>query len=146
MDINYSFYGFYTEEERELFRNLLQVSGIGANIGQMILSSLSPNDIQNAIINEDVSSLKNVKGIGAKSAQRIIIDLKDKIGKSGVTTSPYSINTSQQNTNKKEAIAALVTLGFNQKTIEQALDTILQHESSYDLNVETLVKRALKKL
>ena len=137
----YMFYGFAEKKEREIFRNLLSVSGVGANTACMMLSSLSPAELQNAIVNGEVNKLKTIKGIGAKSAQRIIIDLKDKLEKERVDE---QIGTSEDNTIKEEALAALVTLGFPKKNVENVLETLIHTEP--DLNVEELVKKALKKL
>ena len=134
-------YGFAEKKEREIFRNLLSVSGVGANTACMMLSSLSPSELQNAIINEEVNKLKNIKGIGAKSAQRIIVDLKDKLEKEGVEE---QIITSEDNTIKEEALSALVTLGFTKKNVEKVLETLISKEPG--LNVEEIVKKALKKL
>lgn len=135
-------YGFAENEERELFRLLISVSGVGANTAMLILSSLSPKDVQSAILNEDVNSLKSVKGIGAKSAQRIIVDLKDKIGK-GIEVSGNSFS-SLGNTKRQEALSALSALGFNRNVAGKALDSI--EKQGADLSVEELVKGALKQL
>jgi len=137
----YMLYGFAEKKEREIFRNLLSVSGVGANTACMMLSSLTPAELQNAIINGEVNKLKNIKGIGAKSAQRIIVDLKDKLEKEGVED---QIVTSEDNTIKEEALSALVTLGFPKKNVEKVLETLIHKEPN--LNVEELVKKALKKL
>jgi Holliday junction DNA helicase RuvA len=137
----YNLYGFADKEEREIFRSLLSVSGIGANTACMMLSSLSPDELKNAIINNQVNTLKAIKGIGAKSAQRIIIDLKDKIGK-GETEK--EIVKTKNNTIQEEALSALVTLGFSKKNVEKVLKDLAHKEP--DLNVEALVKKALKKL
>ncbi|MCF8335102.1 MAG: Holliday junction branch migration protein RuvA [Bacteroidales bacterium] len=137
----YVLYGFADKKEREIFRNLLAVSGVGANTACMMLSSLSPVELQNAIVNGQVNTLKTIKGIGAKSAQRIIVDLKDKLEKEGIEE---QIVKSEDNTNKEEALSALITLGFPKKNVEKALETLIQKEPG--LNVEELVKKALKKL
>ncbi|MFP4619870.1 MAG: Holliday junction branch migration protein RuvA [Bacteroidales bacterium] len=138
----YILYGFADKKEREIFRNLLSVNGVGANTACMMLSSLSPGELQNAIINGEVNTLKSIKGIGAKSAQRIIVDLKDKLDKEGMNEE--QIFKSQDNTNKEEALSALVTLGFPKNNVEKVLKTLIQDEPG--LNVEDLVKKALKKL
>jgi len=137
----YLLYGFADKKEREIFRNLLSVSGVGANTACMMLSSLSPEELRSAIINGEVNTLKTIKGIGAKSAQRIIVDLKDKLEKEG--TEKQIIET-QDNTNREEALSALVTLGFPRKNVEKVLETLNHQEPG--LNVEELVKKALKKL
>lgn len=134
-------YGFSEKREREVFRQLLSVSGIGANTSCMILSSLTVSELKKAIVNEEVNTLKNIKGIGAKSAQRIIVDLKDKLSKEETSEEIFS---GIDNTIKDEAFSALVTLGFNKKKIEKVLDDLVREKS--DIGVEELVKKALAKL
>ena len=134
-------YGFKETSERELFRLLISVSGVGSATAMMILSSLSPNETKQAILNNDVNVLKSVKGIGAKSAERIIIDLRDKIGKVEGTT---TISNPLSNTVKEEALSALVMLGFSKNPAEKALNKILA--IGEDLTVEELIKRTLKNL
>ena len=134
-------YGFLNNSEREIFRQLISVSGIGSNTARMILSSMNPGEIIEAITSGNVLVLKSVKGIGAKTAQRIIIDLKDKVGKSGEED---DIFFSQNNTIKDEALSALVMLGFARNTVNKVLDKNLTKESN--LNVEELIKKALKQL
>ncbi|MFP4047138.1 MAG: Holliday junction branch migration protein RuvA, partial [Bacteroidales bacterium] len=124
-------YGFSEKSEREVFRQLLSVSGIGANTSCMILSSLNVSELKNAIINEEVNTLKNIKGIGAKSAQRIIVDLKDKLSKEETSAEIFS---GIDNTIKDEAFSALVTLGFNKKKVEKVLDDLVRKKS--DIGVE----------
>ncbi len=133
------FYGFSGREEREIFRMLISVSGVGANTARLILSSLSPEEITQAILAGNVSLLQGIKGIGAKSAQRIIIDLKDKVGK-GVGIDELFF--SQDNTSREEALSALVALGFSKKAIEKILTRILSEQP--ELSVEKVVKAALK--
>lgn len=137
----YLLYGFAEKNERELFRQLLSVSGVGANTACMMLSSLSPSELTNAIINGEVNTLKSVKGIGAKSAQRIIVDLKDKLSKEETMG---EIISTRDNTIKDEAFSALVTLGFNKKKIEKVLDELVRQGGV--TKVEDLVKKALSKL
>lgn len=134
-------YGFKEKSERELFRLLTSVSGIGPSTAIMILSSLSPEETKRAIISGDVNVLKSVKGIGAKSAERVIIDLRDKIPTIEISSSKFSITN---NTIKDEALSALMMLGFSKKPAEKALDKII--ELSDDLTVEELIKRTLKNL
>ena len=134
-------FGFAEKSERELFRMLISVSGIGAGTAVMMFSSLSPNDIKKAILEENVGVLKSIKGIGAKTAQRVIIDLKDKIGKSSVGDQIF-INGS--NTVFEEASSALVMLGFAKKNINKELTTLMQKNPN--VSVEELVKIALKSL
>ena len=132
-------YGFSTRSEREIFRLLISVSGVGANTARLILSSLTPDEITQAILAGNVAVLQGIKGIGAKSAQRIIIDLKDKVGKgAGIDELFFS----QDNTSRDEALSALVALGFPKKTVEKILARILSEQP--ELSVEEVVKAALK--
>jgi holliday junction DNA helicase RuvA len=132
-------YGFADQEERDFFRLLISVNGIGASIAIMMLSSYSPEDLSSAIVTDNVSLLKGIKGIGAKTAQRVIIDLKDKVGTGIVTSKLFQIGNSVV---RNEALSALEMLGFNKKTVENSLDQILA--KSPDLTVEQLLKIALK--
>jgi len=134
-------YGFKETSERELFRLLISVSGVGSATAMMILSSLSPNETKQAILNSDVNVLKSVKGIGAKSAERIIIDLRDKIGK---VEGAITISNPLSNTVKEEALSALVMLGFSKNPAEKALDKLIA--IGEELTVEELIKRTLKNL
>lgn len=133
-------FGFANEDERILFRHLISVSGVGANTARLILSSLSPGDVSEAIINGKVGLLQKVKGIGGKTAQRIIIDLKDKLVKD---TGIREFLGTSHNTNKEEALSALTLLGFNKALAEKTVDKILQDEGS-SISVEQLIKSALK--
>lgn len=133
-------FGFASEEERILFRHLISVSGVGANTARLILSSLTPADVSEAIINARVGTLQRVKGIGGKTAQRIIIDLKDKLVKDGGIK---EILGTTHNTNKEEALSALTLLGFNRNQSEKTIDKIIQDEGSA-ITVEQLIKNALK--
>jgi Holliday junction DNA helicase RuvA len=135
-------YGFADKGERELFRFLISVSGIGSNTAIMMLSSIQPDEIRKAILEENVNLLKSIKGIGAKTAQRIIIDLKDKIGKS--PASDKIVMTASANAAREEALSALVMLGFQKKSVEAELDKIIK--SNPELKVEQLIKLALKGL
>ena len=137
----YMLYGFADKAEREIFRNLLSVSGVGANTACMMLSSLSPDELKRAIVQEQVKTLQSIKGIGAKSAQRIIVDLKDKLEKEGLEE---QIVKRQDNTIREEALSALVTLGFQKRNVEKVIEKLIHEESN--LTVEKLVKSALKKL
>jgi len=134
-------FGFADKEERDIFRLLISVSGIGANTARMMLSSLSPSEIEKAIIESDVNILKSIKGIGLKTAQRVIIDLKDKVGKQAATG---EIFTFADNTKREEALSALVMLGFAKSAVTKVLDQIIREEKN--LTVEDLIKRALKNL
>ncbi len=135
-------YGFATTSERELFRQLLSVNGVGAATALMMLSSLSADELVTAIANDNINLLKSVKGIGLKTAQRIVIELKDKIAK----TTPFTgeILIPSDNTLQNEALSALVMLGFARKDAEKALAGIVREQPG--LSVELLIKLALKRL
>lgn len=135
-------YGFINQEEREHFRQLILVNGVGANTARMILSSLTPDELTDSIINEQVNTLKQVKGIGAKTAQRIILDLKDKLKKESPAT---DILSSEHNTQKNEALSALAMLGFQEGAAEQALNKVLKSMPA-DTSVEHIIKETLKSL
>lgn len=130
-------YGFADETEREMFNHLISVSGIGPNTAMIMLSSLIPQEIAAAIQHEDVATIKSIKGIGAKTAQRVIVDLQDKMLKMDFSSENLFVSN---NTNHFDALTALVSLGFDKKSAEKALDKI----SSGDESVETLIKEALK--
>ena len=132
-------YGFFEQSERELFRMLISVNGIGANTAIMMLSSHKPDELQHAILTENVGLLKNIKGIGIKTAQRVIIDLKDKIGKIPASDSMFRSGESPV---RSEAVAALEMLGFNKKAVEKLVDQVLTEQPS--IAVENLIKLALK--
>lgn len=134
-------YGFSHPSERELFRLLTSVSGVGPSTAMMVLSSGDVAEIQEAIVSEDVSWFKSVKGIGPKSAQRIIIDLKDKVAKTDIT---FENSNLQNNTVKEEALSALVMLGFNKNQAEKVVSKILRTDAK--LSVEEVIKYALKGL
>ena len=130
-------YGFATKEEREMFGHLISVSGIGPNTALIMLSSMTPDEIAHAILSEDVASIQKVKGIGTKTAQRVIIDLKGKVSKMELgTENSFSSN----NRNRFDALIALVSLGFDKKSAEKAIDKISTGEES----VEEIIKGALK--
>ena len=131
-------FGFFDEEERYIFRLLISVSGVGANTARMMLSSVEASGIERAILESDVGMLKGIKGIGAKTAQRIIVDLKDKVGKS---TETGEIFTDEGNTIREEAFTALVMLGFPKNSVNRTLDKLLREDR--DLTVEQLIKKAL---
>lgn len=137
------FYGFATKNERELFKLLISVSGIGVGSARMMLSSLSDEEIRNAIIGEDVHKIKSVKGIGLKTAQRLILDLKDKIIKGGGVDS--SDNTITINAKiSDEATTALLNLGFTKANISKIIPEILKETP--DASIETIIREALKRL
>lgn len=130
-------YGFATKEEREMFNHLISVSGIGPNTAMIMLSSLSPDEVAHAIQSDDVKTIQSIKGIGIKTAQRVIIDLKDKMLKMSFSTENVFV---QHNTNRFDALTALVSLGFDKKSVEKAIDKISTGEET----VEQLIKQALK--
>jgi Holliday junction DNA helicase RuvA len=134
-------YGFAERQERDLFRNLISVSGVGASTAIMMLSSLNPDEISAAVATGDVDVLKAVKGIGAKTAQRIIIDLKDKLGK---MPDSGQILISPDNTLRNEALSALVMLGFAKKDADKAVSKIIKDDP--EATVERVIKTALKRL
>lgn len=134
-------FGFADNVERDIFRQLISVSGIGASTARMMLSSLNPAEIEKAILDSNVNLLKSVKGIGLKTAQRIIVDLKDKVGKQA---SAGEIFTLADNTKRDEALSALVMLGFARSAVVKVLDKIILEDNK--LTVEDLIKRALKNL
>jgi len=137
----HTLYGFADKNERSLFRNLISVNGVGSGTAIMMLSSLNPDEIIAAITTENVAVLKAVKGIGAKTAQRIIIDLKDKLGKLHETD---QILVSPNNTIRNESLSALVMLGFVKKDAEKIVAKILQEQP--ESTVESVIKLALKRL
>ena len=138
---SHTLYGFSSVAEREIFRLLISVSGIGASIARTMLSSLTPKQVREGIATGDVVLIQSIKGIGAKTAQRVIIDLKDKILK---IYDIDEVSVSKGNTNKDEALSALEVLGFVKKQAERVVDKIVM--SQPDANVETIIKLALKNL
>lgn len=136
----FTLYGFSEKSERDLFLLLISVSGVGANTARMILSSFSVEELQAIISGENVNQLKAVKGIGLKTAQRIIIDLKDKVGKE---TSPIGAQI-QSNNNREEALTALVLLGFNRSASAKVVDKIIASDPT--ITLEKIIKDALKQL
>ena len=141
-------FGFSTDQERQLFRHLISVSGVGANTARLILSAYSPDEISTAISSDNVKLLESIKGIGAKSAQRIVIDLKDKLSKdSYILEEKYTLS---HNTLFNDALTGLTSLGFNRKQAEKALDKaftgIKDNDTESALTVEGLIREALKLL
>ena len=139
---SHTLYGFAEKTEREIFRKLISVNGVGATTARIMLSSLTSDEITAAIISGDVETLKSIKGIGTKSAQRIIVDLKDKLGK--IEGLEENILTFNNNTHKDEALSALLALGFTKNVVEKVLIKVLKAQP--DLDVEGLIKGALKNL
>lgn len=138
---SHSLYGFVEKSEKEIFKLLISVSGIGANTARTMLSSLEPKQIINAIASGDVSVIQSIKGIGLKTAQRAILDLKDKVLK---LYDIQEVSLIANNTNRDEALSALEVLGFVRKTSEKVVDKIIAN--SPDASVETIIKQALKNL
>ncbi|MEC7654237.1 MAG: Holliday junction branch migration protein RuvA [Bacteroidota bacterium] len=138
-------YGFASVEERKLFLLLIGVSGVGANTARMILSAMDSATTSEVIASGDVDTMKKVKGIGAKTASRIIIDLQDKVAVETGSSGTLSEISSPHNTIKKEALMALTSLGFDKKRVDKALDGIIQ-KSDGALALEVLIKQALKEL
>lgn len=135
-------YGFFSEEERRVFRLLIGVSGVGANTARMILSSVSPAELVQAIVTGNELLLKKIKGIGAKTAQRLIVELRDKVAKE---SRAVEISGHAYNTNREEALSALVILGFARPSVEKTLDGLLR-EHGMAIPVEQLIRLALKVL
>jgi len=138
---SHTLFGFIDKTEREIFRLLISVSGVGPSIARTMLSSMSTDEIQQAIASGNVSVIQSVKGIGVKTAQRVLIDLRDKISKTYVGD---EVSVTESNTNKIEALSALEVLGFNKKQSEKVIDKILMEDKA--LSVAELIKRALKNL
>jgi holliday junction DNA helicase RuvA len=138
----HTLYGFAEEGERKLFLHLISVSGIGPGTGRMILSSITPSEIQAAIVKGDVPLIQRIKGIGPKTAQRMILELQDKLKKEGAGS---LISVPQYNTAKEEALSALVMLGFARNVAEKAIDEALR-AGNENLSVEQIIKFALKSL
>lgn len=138
----HTLYGFYTEEERSLFLQLITVSGVGCNTARLILSSLSVRETIEAISHNDIRVIQGVKGIGAKTAQRIIVDLHDKVVKLNISDGEKT--PAIYNTIKEEALSALMVLGFNRTSVEKILDKLLSQMDNP--NVEQLIKEALRLL
>jgi Holliday junction DNA helicase RuvA len=132
-------FGFFSKDERELFRSLISVSGVGGNTALAVLSGLDPSGVKTTIVNGDVATLKSIKGVGPKTAERIIVDLRDKMGKMDVGELALGL---PQNKQKEEALTALVTLGFAKNAAEKSIDKVLKKYGN-DLGVEEIVKHAL---
>lgn len=139
-----SLFGFFDDEERALFILLISVSGVGVNTARVILSYMAPEEIRTAIIHEDAFSLGKVKGIGPKTAKRIILDLKEKVIKEN-TQEQVVLFSNQNNTIKNEALSALIALGFPKQTVEKQLKLVLDKNTEVD-SVEDLIKQVLKQM
>ncbi|WP_418264763.1 Holliday junction branch migration protein RuvA [Flavobacterium faecale] len=137
----HTLFGFIEKSEREIFKLLLSVSGIGASTARTMLSSLNPKQVINAIASGDVSTIQSVKGIGSKTAQRVILDLKEKMLK---LYDIDEVSISQSNTNRDEALSALEVLGFVRKTSEKVIEKIVKEDP--EASVESIIKQALKNL
>ena len=137
------YYGFATKDERELFRLLVSVSGIGASTARMMLSSLTSDEIRNAIIAEDINKIKSIKGIGMKSAQRLVLELKDKVVK-GAGADNTVLFSPSANGAADEATTALVMLGFTKANVNKAVAAVLKEKPSASL--EEIIKLSLKRL
>ncbi len=137
----HTLFGFVEKSEREIFKLLLSVSGIGANIARTMLSSMEPKQILQAIASADVGTIQSIKGIGSKTAQRVILDLKEKVLK---VYDLDEVSMALNNTNKDEALSALEVLGFNKKLAERVVEKIVKE--SPDATIESLIKQALKNL
>lgn len=136
------FFGFSTKDERSLFELLISVSGIGPTTARMVLSSMTSDELSNAIVAEDINKIKSIKGIGMKSAQRLVLELKDKIVKGAGKDTQFT--GAQGNTNRQEASTALVLLGFPKSAVEKVLDKLTRENK--DASLEDLIKQALKLL
>ena len=136
----HTLFGFADEDERRLFRALISVSGVGCNTARMMLSSMPPAEITESIVRENIARLKSIKGIGEKSAMRLIVELKDKLKKDG-----YATAATGSSRIREEASSALVTLGFSKVAVDKILDTLLR-DSASTITIEGLVKEALKRL
>lgn len=140
----HTLFGFAEQAEKKRFLDLISISGVGPSTGLMILSSLSPDELQYAIIHEEVKVIQGVKGIGLKTAQRIILELKDKMKKEGLLDKTIDIAPSPRNSLREEALSALITLGIPKNNAAKQVDMILR-ESGADITIEELIKQTLKR-
>ena len=138
---SHTLFGFYEKTERNLFRKLISVSGIGASTARTMLSSLNPEEIQRAILSENVSTIQSVKGIGLKTAQRVIIELRDKA--SGINEGS-DLNSTLANSKREESLSALEVLGYSRKQTSKVVDKLISEIS--EISVEEIIKNALNKL
>lgn len=135
-------YGFFQESEREVFKALISISGIGPTSALVVLSSLNPEELKQAILMEDVRTIQSVKGIGAKTAQRVVLELKDKVGKLDAQGT-LNISSNTYNTKREEALSALITLGVAKSAAEKAVDKFLK-QSGNEATLEEIIKAVLK--
>lgn len=142
-DDAHTLYGFTNTAEKKLFLDLISISGVGPGTGMIILSSMNPQDIRNAIIHEEVAVLQRIKGIGAKTAQRIILELRDKLLKESAGTGATDYIESSSNTASQEALSALITLGINKSAAEKSIYSIVKKHGG-QITVEEIIKLALK--
>ena len=140
MDGTQTMFGFFEESERTMFRLLISVSGVGASAGRLLLSSFGPAELQQVIVSGNILALRSVKGIGEKTAQRIVVDLKDKVMKEELSS---TLSFTPHNNMKDEALSALVMLGFARQVAEKAIDKTIK-ASEQELTVEQTIKQALK--
>lgn len=140
---SHTLFGFYEQSEKKRFLDLLSINGVGPSTALMILSSLDAKELQAAIVQEDVKTIQSVKGIGGKTAQRIILELKDKMKKEGLLDKSVEIQPRFDNTLRSEALSALTTLGINKSAAEKTVDKILK-EYGEEIKLEELIKQALK--
>jgi len=140
----HTLFGFHEESEKKRFLDLISISGVGPSTALMVLSSLSAEELQSAIINSDTKTISSVKGIGLKTAQRIILELKDKISKEDLLDKAGGISLNKGNTVKNEALSALATLGINKAAAEKSIDRIMK-EKDGNISLEELIKLALKR-
>ena len=138
---SHTLFGFYDKTERNLFRKLISVSGIGASTARTMLSSLNPEEIQRAILSENVSTIQSVKGIGLKTAQRVIIELKDKVS---AISEGLEISSNFTNSKREESLSALEVLGYSRKQTTKVVDKLISDTS--EISVEEIIKNALNKL
>jgi len=139
----HTLFGFSDPKEKRRFLELISISGVGPATGLMILSSLSPEELQNAILNNDVKTIQSVKGIGGKTAERVILELKDKMRREDISGIESKLSPQNSNTLRNEALSALITLGINRSAAEKSVDAILKMHGG-ELSLEQLIKLALK--
>lgn len=139
-----AYYGFVTKEERQMFRMLISANGVGASTARLMLSSLTSEELKQAILAEDINKIKSVKGVGLKTAQRLIVDLKDKIVKGGATIEVNLLSTPTSQKEQSEAVTALVMLGFKNSDVVKVTNQIVKGQPG--LATEDIIKLALQKL